>query len=819
MKLSYRWLQELVVLDGIAAAEVAHALTFHTSEIEDTISLGDTIDEVVTARVKSVAPHPDADRLRICQVELADGAVKEVVCGAPNVAADQVICYAPLGITLPGSGEGPIKLKPRKIRGVLSDGMICAEDELGLGDDHDGIVVLPSDTPLGVPVADALGVRDTVLEIDNIAITHRPDLWGHVGFAREVAALTRRDFREPSVPKQSELDAEAKSQDAYPVTVDDGKDCRRYVAIELAGLANGPSPSHLKRRLAVVGVRSIDLLVDLTNYVLLEQGQPVHAFDTRTIEGDAIRVRRAAKGESMVTLDGEKRALTPNDLVIADTKKPIAIAGVMGSEGSGIQADTTSLVLESATFDPTLVRKTAARLGLRTDASSRFEKSLDPEGAMRTALRFVALAKEYCPSAHVTRVITDVYPNPYPSIEIDVPYSLVRRRLGVRVGDSAARRRLKSVGFGVGDAGDSMHIKVPSWRATKDVHIAEDIVEEVGRLGGYDKLEEIAPIAPMVPHHPPPDRRTERLLTPILTLDRGYAETNHYAFYGSDDVKALGIEDSLHVVMTNPRSDQQDRLIQTTAAGLLRSVARNASREREIRIAERARLFAPRAGALPHEVKVLGAVNWRGDAEQDPKGRVFRSLLADLHAVLYRACVGTTSVAEHNGESLVVGLPAYPWLHPGRRAVVRDSAKNVLAIAGEIAPWVMRTYDLPGRAAMFEVDLSAVTQACTAADGEYHALLRYPVVPFDVAVLIPRKTLSSEIADAMRGAVKGNIRDVHVFDVYEGEGVPDGQRSIALRCELFDVNKTLSSKAADALRGKILKALKKRGWTVRGPEA
>ncbi|MFV1959486.1 MAG: YtpR family tRNA-binding protein, partial [Planctomycetota bacterium] len=331
MRLSCAWLDELVGLGGRSPEQIAHALTFHTAAVEAIEERGSALAGVVTARVVGVRPHPGADRLRLCRVDRGPGETPEVVCGAPNVAEGQIVCFAREGLKLP---NGQV-LARRKIRGVESAGMICAEDELGLGEGHEGIIVLDRDTPVGVEVAEVLGARDTVLVVDNPSITHRPDLWGHVGFAREVGALLEEPFTPPRAPRADAAFAEAMGE-PFPVEIEDPAACRRYVGGVLEGVTNGPSPWWLRCRLEALGMRSLGLLVDLSNLVMLEQGEPVHAFDVRDLTGGRIVVRRARPGETMRTLDGEERVLEPQDLVIADGERPVALAGVMGGENSEV---------------------------------------------------------------------------------------------------------------------------------------------------------------------------------------------------------------------------------------------------------------------------------------------------------------------------------------------------------------------------------------------------------------------------------------------------------------------------------------------------
>lgn len=808
MKLSLAWLRELVDLSGLSAAQVADALTFHVAEVEGVEAVGRALDPVRSARVLTATRHPNADRLSVCTVEAGDGVVRTVVCGAPNVAAGQVVCHAPVGATLPNG----LTLSKRPVRGVESDGMLCAEDEMGLGSDHAGILVLPEGTPVGRPVSEVLGLADDVLEVNNTAITHRPDLWGHVGVARELAAVLGRKLRPlPVGAAQAALAATA--GDGPAVRVDDEGGCRRYVGLALTGLVNGPSPAALRRRLEALGARSVDLLVDLTQLVLFEQGQPLHAFDLGGLAGP-VRVRRAAGGEALRTLDGVDRPLAPDDLVIADERGALALAGVMGGAGSGVTAATTSIMLESACFDAARIRRTSQRLALRTDASARFEKALDPLGCLTAALRFLDLLLQHQPGARLRGGLTDVFPRPYPPVTIALGYERVRRRLGVRVSDAEARSRLLALGFGVLETRDGLQVTVPSWRATRDVSGPDDLVEEIGRTRGYGDIQPVPPVAALRPTRPGPARLLERRAGALLSLALGYAQTTCYSFYGAEDARRLGLDGVAHLTLANPLTVEQDRLELSTLPNLLRAVGRNLANEARGRLWSATRLIAPAPGAgLPDEVPVLAAVTWERDGAQDPSGALYLGAVEDLRT-LVRRLVGVAPEVREGGRALAGALPVPRWLHPGRTARI-ESGGRLLGVVGEVAPSVLRAYGLTGRVTHAEVSRDALLAACAHAAPEYRPVHRFPVAPFDVAVLVPRRTPAQQVVDVILSAAPGQVRDVRVFDVYEGAGVPAGQRSLALSCELLDAQGTLAPAQADALRRRVQQALESAGWSVR----
>ena len=824
MKVSWRWLSELVDLEGVSPDEAIRLLPLRVVDVEGVERLGG-LDGVVTARVVKVEPHPGADRLRLCTVdrgEASSGAVPagvpaplRVVCGAPNVAEGQVVCFASVGVTLPGG----VTLKKAKIRGVESEGMICAEDELGLGTSHDGILVLPPGTPLGIPVAEALGLADTVLDLNNSGLTNRPDMWGHVGVAREVAAIFSRHLRPPPIAR-AEAAVRAASGPELPVEIRDALDCRRYVGIVVEGLVNGPSPAALRRRLEGLGARSVDLLVDLTNLVLHEGGQPLHAFDLRALRGGRVIVRRAAAGERLVTLDGKDLALDPEDLVIADAEGPVALAGVMGGQASAVRADTTSVLIESACFDAARVRRAAIRHGLRTDASARFEKSLDPAGALPAALRFVALALEHVPSAKVSRRPSDAFPRPYPSVVIDLPSELVRRRLGLDLPDGEIVARLESVGFRCERVPGGHRVTVPSWRATKDVALPEDLVEEVGRLHGYEHVVPTAPLAPMTPHRPSPARALERDARAVACLDLGYGEISAHAFHGAVEARRLGIDPERLLRLVNPLSAAEDRLQLTTAQNLLGAAARNQAREAVLRLVEWSRVFpkADRAArSLPSETPVMGLLLAERDRRDDPRGEVFLAAKEDVRALLGRLGLPEVEVSDAGEAHLADALPPPAWLHPGRRAALR-SGGVVVALVGEVRPEVAQAFALEGRVALGEINLARAL-ATGRPGGSYRPVPRFPEAPFDVAVIVPRKTPAAEVERILRGAAGKSVREVVLFDEYVGPGIPEGHRSLAFTVTFGDDAGTLEPKVLERLERRVVEVLGRAGFTVRTTSA
>jgi phenylalanyl-tRNA synthetase beta chain len=426
----------------------------------------------------------------------------------------------------------------------------------------------------------------------------------------------------------------------------------------------------------------------------------------------------------------------------------------------------------------------------------------------------VALVKHDQPDARVVTVPTDCYPRPYPPIELYLPYGLVRRRLGIKLPDHKIRADLSALGFQAKERHAGVEVKVPSWRATKDIELPEDLLEEIGRMEGYDKLKPMPPIAPLSPKRPRPIRTLERMAATVLSMELGYAEVKHRSFYGARDAARIGLGEVEHLAVRNPSSDEHDRMILTAAPYLLRTVHRNQTREPRGRIWENARVFSPHSGTLPLEVPVLALGSWDRDGADEPAGALFLGVIADVRSLLARLGTGPCEVVNVSGAALREGLPTMTWLHPGRQAELRIG-DQVLGVVGEVLPSIMREFDLEGRCVVAELETSALIACMRAQSSTYEPVLRFPVVPFDVAVITPTRTPAADVCAVIEEAVPGSIRELRVFDVYEGKGIPEGQRSLALRCELFDRERTLDGAAADALRAAVISAIEARGWTVR----
>ena len=791
MRVSLKWLAEYVDIN-LSPEEIGHRLTMAGLETERIDRVGGDWDEelITVGCVLSVDPHPDADRLRLATVDYGGEEPLTVVCGAPNVAAGQKIAFARAGARLIDgrSGESAV-LKPAKIRGVESSGMVCSEKELGLSGEHEGILVLAADAPVGTPLAQYLG--DSILDLD--VTPNRPDWLSMVGVAREVAALTGAAVREPEHTYE-ELDDPAPAR--VSVEIADPDLCFRYVASVIEGVKLGPSPSWMQERLTAAGMRPINNVVDITNYVMLEAGQPLHAFDFSAVGGEKIIVRRANEGERLVTLDGEERELTTDMLVIADEKKPLALAGVMGGAGSEVTGETQTILLESATFQPPNIRRTASRLKSRTEASTRFEKGLSPELAMVASQRATKLLVELA-GGRALHGLVDNYPAPVKEVRIDVTRRRLKQVLGVDLPTSTVREALTSLGFGCKwEPPEHYQVRVPYWRT--DVDIPDDIAEEVARIVGYDQIPTKNLGGDVPPAIPQPLRDLRERLRDALAA-AGMQEIITYSLTTSEELERVLPEGQLKRLLkvVNPLSAEHEYLRPVLRGSVLKTLAANVrQRESEIALFEASRVYLPRSGELPEEQEhIAGVVTGKRD---DRWGRSsdepvdFYDAKGYVQAALQAAGVeGTFEAAEEFG------------LLPGRTAVVSAAGVKV-GVIGQLHPSVASSFGIDQDVYLFELVVDHLLPAVQAGVG-YAPLMRFPAVVQDIALVVD----SSQPAEDVRRLIERHelVRAVRVFDVYEGEGVPADRKSLAFSVTYQSAEKTLTDEEVARAQSEILKSL------------
>ncbi len=791
MRVPYEWLREYVPVpdDPDALAERLSLCALEVEEIER------PLEGVVVARITETRPHPNADRLTLCTIEDGGEAPRPVVCGAANMKAGDLVALATPGTELPGG----LTIKKSKIRGEKSEGMLCAADELGLGSDHSGILILEEGAELGTAAAGTLGLGSAILEV--ALLPDRGDCASLFGLAREVAALYDLEATPP--PTAVEENGAALG-DAVSVTVEDAERCPRYMARLVRGVTVGPSPDWLARRLLSLGARPINSVVDVTNLVLHELGQPLHAFDAARIPSGRIRVRQAEAGEKIALLDENEVELGSDDLVIADEARPIALAGVMGGAESAVSETTRDVILEAACFEPGTVRRTGRRHGIRSDSSYRFERGVDPVGVARALDRAARLLGEIA-AGEVAKGVVDVASGDFARPPVRLRLERVKRFLGLVLPNDEVVARLERVGMTVEDQGDGTLLATPpSWRG--DLREEADLLEEVVRLGGYEALPETLPQGAERPPAASPERdRMEQAREALRAA--GYSECVNVAFHAEADFGRLRLgadtparEEAVPVA--NPIGEELAFLRGSMFPGLLRGVARNLRHGVDgVRQFEIGRTFQGRLSqGLPNERRILAAVATPREAPDlwNPKPSAEAVFFEAKHAVSTLCAALGRPCAVEPGE-------AGPWVHPGASGLVR-AGKKLVGEMGQIHPDVAEAYELPPATVVVELDLDALGEV-RAAGRSYRAAPKFPSVQRDLALLAPEDVSAGEVEAAIRKAAGSRLEGVTLFDRYAGKGIPAGKKSMAYRLTLRAADRTLADKEITKTTDKVVAAL------------
>ncbi|OGH66709.1 MAG: phenylalanine--tRNA ligase subunit beta [Candidatus Magasanikbacteria bacterium RIFCSPHIGHO2_02_FULL_41_13] len=809
MKISKKWLQEFVFLpDSLSAEELGKELTLRTVEVEGVEDQAKNLNHIIVAQIKSIEKHPNADKLRVCQVD-AGVEIVQIVCGGSNLEVGMKVVLAKIGATVLWHGQGdPIIMEKATLRGVDSYGMICTSDEVGLlamfpkKDDHEVVDLTHLKDKAGTPLAKALHLDDVSIEVDNKSLSNRPDLWGHIGMAREVATIYHKKFTVATPPE-----IKAGSEMKLSVTVEDATLCPRYMAVALSGIHVEASPGWMQKRLEACGIRPINNIVDITNYVMLEIGQPCHAFDASKIAEQKIIVRRAKEAEKFVTLDQKEHTLTSDMLMIADGEKSLALAGIMGGLHSGINENTTSIVFESATFEAGSIRKTSTRLGLRTDSSARFEKSLDPVNALLALRRLVELTLQICKGSAVASPVVDLYPKKPGAKIIATSFEFLEGKIGMSLDHKKVVDILERLGFTIekGKKG-ALKITVPSWRATKDISIAEDIVEEVIRIIGYENVPSTLPVFSITPPRQNSVKVLERKIKELLALESCFTETYNYSFESPEWLQKLGVDSSLHLELENPIAKDRPLIRRSLIPNLIENVESNLHRFDEIKMFETGRVYkieeagerveAKDDGLLPRQDTYLGLV-YAKKSETTPFF-VLSKVIADVFARLHVA----VEIIPAENESFA----ATPFVHPGRFAFLKV-AGTIVGRMSELHPSTAKNLGISQRLAFGEINLNILSDH-QLEEVSYSPLSVYPDVVRDIAIVLEKNVMHANLVAALR-SVDPLIVSVELFDVYEGERLGENKKSMAYHITYRDTQKTLTTAEVDDVHKKVLDTLQK----------
>ncbi len=797
MLISRNILQTMVNIRDIDPGDLALKLTMSTAEIETIEHINAHFGTIYTGKILEVLPHPNADKLTLVDVDCGREKYR-VVCGAPNHKKGDIVPVATVGTRF----TEEFTVNRTKIRGEESAGMLCSERELGLSDDHSGIMIFPENTPAGVTLAELYPERiDVCFEIDNKSITHRPDLWSHQGFAREIGAIYGRAVRDPV---DLSLKKDLKESGSLKVTIKDPEGAPRYSGLVVNNITIGESPEWLKAMVSSVGMRPINNIVDVTNYVMVELGEPMHAFDRKKLRGDEIIVRMAGTGEKITTLDEQEFELMAEDIVIADSGGAVALAGVMGGANSEIDESTTEIVLEAANFNPVNIRKTAQRYNQRTEAAIRFEKSLSPELTELALLRCYQLIKEILPEAEAGSGIVDAYPDRLETITVDVSTDLVRRRLGENISDERIIEILTSLDFGVEESDGLLAVTVPHYRATKDVNIPEDIIEEVGRVHGFDNISEQAPMVPCRTPDFNEHRRFERAVKDILSSVFNMVEVSSYSFVGEENLNRLGINDDRELRLRNPLSMEQDRLRTSLLPNLMDKIVLNQKYRDRFMIYELGRIYLKKDRSSPdladERTMITGIVYKR-----NPEEPLFYNAKRISRGLIDKLMIP--------GAVFVPGGTLPPYAHPARSAGIQING-DIAGIVTELHPTVRNSFELTGDMALFEINGDILFQTGKK-DFRFVELQKFPPVSFEVSILAGKYDYIESITSLITGAGIETVRNVEPVSIYEGDPIPEGKKSVSLKIIFAARDRTLAPEEIDKLQKDVIALLNRGGYSLR----
>lgn len=783
MFLSMNWISDFVDLSGLDKLKLINQFSLSTAEVENDIYFkGSDLSGVVVAEIKSVENHPDSKKLHLLKVDAGESELTDVVCGAPNVRVGMKTAFAKVGAKI-----GEIEIAPRKLAGYLSNGMCCSEKEIGISDDNSGIMEITDDIPNGTDLKSVYAIDDIIFEVDNKSLTNRPDLWGHYGIAREFAALSGRPLKNIGGVDLSKYDSLPK----VDMKIEDSL-CQRYSCLQVENIKRTVSPVDMRIRLYYCGMRAINFLADLTNYLMLEMGQPMHAFDSRKVE--KIRIKRFDTPFTFQTLDGVERNIDENTLMICNDNTPVAIAGIMGGLDSEIVDETTTLTLESATFNAASVRKSTVRLAHRTDASMRYEKCLDPEMTVTAIARFVELLQKYDEGTTVVSALTDDYAYHYDNVELKFDKAFVDKYTGIDISNDTIVKTLKSLGFGVELENNSFTVDVPSWRATKDVTMKADIIEEITRIYGYDNFDVHTAVAPLYPVRPSIEKTVEDKIKDLLVKRFSLHELHSYVWSYYDELKAIGLDADGVIKLdgaTNPNIETIRRSIIPTQ---LCQVKSNTS-------------FALRFGIFEIGRVVTGLDENNNCIEKKKLAITLFSKIAPVSVLFYKLRDILEIMSDdikHKPLTFEAKQAEYSYQHPVNLNRVFCDGVEIGEI-GIVYPTVQKKIDKKASIVYAEIDVETFANIENASI-QYIEPSRFPEMEIDLSFI--SKTFAP-ISIAIEEAKSPLVKNVYVTDIYEDEN--DGSKSITTRIVFAHPERTLTKEEVTEVTDKIIATLKDKG--------
>jgi phenylalanyl-tRNA synthetase beta chain len=805
MLISIDWIKDFVKLPELSPKELGIQFTMASAEVEDVIEQGQHLEVVKVAEIISVEKHPEADKLNLVTFNFGGKETKRVVCGAANVKVGLKTLYAPLGVTLPNG----MTLEPKKIRGILSEGMLCSEEELGYSDDSAGIIELPSSDIIGTTLKDLKNEKgDVLLDVDNKSLTHRPDMWGHFGIAREFAAIFNSPLLNRFDKKWSDSLKNKFNLDKSPITPKIHGDCSAlgYFGLSLSNISVTDSPEWIKTRLIAVGLRPINNIVDISNYVMLELGIPLHIFDRDLIEGSEINIKRLTSDETFTTLDEVERSLNNTDTIIADAKKPLVIAGIMGGLNSGVSDSTTNIFIEVANWKAAEVRRTSTRLGLRTDSSQRYEKTLDTQLLERTLLRTLELVLELCPEAKIIGKMEydGIDLASISALQVTTSGDKISKVLGIEVSQERVIEILSALDFDISNKDGNLTVGVPSYRATKDIENEADVIEEIGRVIGYDNITPFSPKLDVEPVKLSPAKVLHRKLQDFLVNHGRCFEIMTYPMIGNKllDKAAWNRDDEVKII--NGLSKDAEIMRPSLVPSLLNVAALNVKNEDEFKVFEIGRSYKREKKEFSKDRNTLGIVFYHKNESQ------FLSLVNTLKRALRYTSVPVDFVKANAKFSNPNVDPNWKGLHPYEYFDLKVMGK-LHGFVTSLHPILGREFKIKGHLSIAILDLSSFEERPMKEKTKYTALSKFPGSTFDWTVLVDKDQAVGEILSTSKKIKLKELKSLKIVDVFHQED----KKAVTLRANFSDATQTLSGEFLETATNSLITAFSDAGYPLK----
>ncbi|MDD4973184.1 MAG: phenylalanine--tRNA ligase subunit beta [Bacteriovorax sp.] len=805
MLISIDWIRDFVPVPNLPAKDIYTRFTLATAEVEGIITIDEHLEKIVIAEITSFEKHPEADKLNLVTFKISETEIRKVVCGASNVRVGMRIPYAPLGVKLPNG----LLLEAKKIRGILSEGMLCSEEELGFAEESEGLMELPADAPLGTNMLTFFKMKkDTILDIDNKSLTHRPDLWGHFGMAREFSAMFEVPLLNRFTKEWSEGLTKKYTSEKSPVTPRFEGDSAgiSYFGLSLQNITVKESPEWLKARLKACALRSINNIVDISNYVMLELGMPLHIFDRDLINGSEVVIKKLTVEETFKTLDGVDRLLIAGDTVIADANGTLVLAGIMGGKNSGVSESTKNIFIEVANWKAAMVRRTSTRLGLRTDSSQRFEKTLDSNLTERTLLRTLELVLELCPEAIVIGRAEYAGVNLEDSKPLKINTSLhkIKTVLGCELTEDRLKKILHALDFATVDNGSNLVVTVPSYRSTKDIEQEADLIEEVGRIIGYDNIIPVSPLDGIAPVKLTEMQKVQRRVRDFMVMQGKSFEVMSYPLIGESLLKKVSWPIISSLKLVNSLSQDHDLMRPSLIPSLLEVTETNVKNYERARFFELGRVYSEDIANFSKENLHLGAVFF--DKDKNPfleMTNVMTNLLSGLNL--------SFELTERNQKFTNPLVPA-EWLgnHPFEFTNIRVMGKNCGAIFS-VHPLILRNLKIKGHLTIALFDLSIFEHYSAKDKTKYKPLSKFPSSSFDWTVAMAPEKAAIEVLVAAKKVKLKELQLVQILDIFQSENV----KYVTIRAVLADDSATLNSELLKQAEIALIDATTKAGFNLK----